>query len=147
MQHGPVITVVTHIASSPEEVWRELTNFARYAEWHPTLRFVDVPTEILPGTRLRAQVSSGTENDGEYGFTVLHYEAPRRLVWEGGIPDVLMGKHSFILEPRADGTRYTESEEFTGTAAVATVEPIRSQMEEDYASYGKALRERLGSGH
>ncbi|MFE4964654.1 SRPBCC domain-containing protein [Streptomyces sp. NPDC056660] len=146
VQHGPVITVVTDIASPPEDVWRELTDFAGYAEWHPALRFVAVPAEILPGTRLRAQVSSGTENDGEYVFTVLHYEAPRRFVWEGGIPDVLMGKHSFILEPRADGTRYTESEEFTGTAAVATVEPARSQMEEDYASYGRALRERLGSG-
>ena len=35
---------------SPEEVWRELTDFAGYAQWHPALRFVDIPTEILPGT-------------------------------------------------------------------------------------------------
>ena len=147
MRHGPVITAVTDIAAPPEQVWRELTDFAGYAQWHPALRFVDVPTEILPGTRLRAQVSLGTENDEEYGFTVLHYEAPRRLVWEGGIPDVLEGRHSFVLEPRDSGTRYTESEEFTGTAAVETVEPARSQMEEGYASYGRALKKRLESGH
>ncbi|MER6274151.1 SRPBCC domain-containing protein [Streptomyces sp900105755] len=147
VQHGPVITAVTDIASPPEEVWRELTDFAGYAQWHPVLRFVDVPTEIRPGTRLRAQVSPGTENVGEYAFTVLRCEAPQLLVREGGVPDVLMGRHSFILEPRAGETRFTESEEFSGTAAVATVESARSQMEEDYASYGRALRERLASGH
>jgi hypothetical protein len=146
VQHRPVITVVTDIASPPEEVWKELTDFAGYAQWHPALRFVDVPTEILPETQLRAHVSLGTKNGEEYRFTVRHYEAPRRLVWEGGIPDVLMGQHSFVLEPRDSGTRFTESEEFTGTAAVETVEPARSQMEEDYASYGRALKKRLESG-
>lgn len=139
--------MATDIVSPPEEVWRELTDFAGYAQWHPVLRFVDVPKEILPGTRLQAQVSLGTESDGEYSFTILDYEAPRRLAWEGGIPDVLMGRHSFVLEPRDGGTRYTESEEFTGTAAAETVEPARSRMEQDYANYGRPLKERLETGH
>ncbi|WP_329363298.1 SRPBCC domain-containing protein [Streptomyces sp. NBC_01483] len=113
VQHHPVITAVTDIASPPAEVWRELTDFTAYAQWHPAL----------------------------------HYEAPRRLVWEGGIPEVLMGQHSFVLEPYDGGTRFTESEEFTGAAAVETVETARSQMEEGYASYGRALKKRLESGH
>ncbi|WP_199841244.1 SRPBCC family protein [Streptomyces scabiei] len=58
-----------------------------------------------------------------------------------------MGRHSFVLEPHDGGTRFTESEESTGTAAEETVEPARSQMEEDYASYGRALKKRLESGH
>ncbi|BBC38486.1 hypothetical protein SGFS_097800 [Streptomyces graminofaciens] len=147
MNNNPVITAVTEIASPPEDVWKELTDFAGYAQWHPSLSFVDVPTEILPGSQLRAKVSLGTEIDGEYSFTVLHYEAPRRLAWEGGIPDVLMGQHSFLLDPHDGGTRFTESEEFTGPAAVETVESARPQMEERYASYGSALKERLLSGH
>ena len=73
---------------------------------------------------------SGTDIDGEYDFTVLQYEAPRRLVWEGGVPGVVMGQHSFVLDPHDGGTRYTESEVFTGPAAVETVEPARSKMEE-----------------
>ncbi|MCX4765973.1 MULTISPECIES: SRPBCC domain-containing protein [Streptomyces] len=147
VQRTAVVTAVTDIVSPAEKVWKVLTDFAGYAQWHPALRFVDVPPEILPGTRLRAQVTLGTENDGEYGFTVLHYEAPRRLAWEGGIPEVLMGQHSFVLEPHEGGTRFTESEEFTGTAAVETVEPARSHMEEGYASYGRALKEHVESGH
>ncbi|WP_330292062.1 SRPBCC domain-containing protein [Streptomyces sp. NBC_00576] len=147
MDNNPVITAVTDIASPVEDVWKELTDFAAYAQWHPALSFIDVPTEILPGTQLRAQVAQGTETDGEYSFTVLHLEAPRRFVWEGGIPDVLTGQHSFVLEPRDGGTRFTESEEFTGTAAAETIEAARSQLEENYASYGRALKERLLSGH
>jgi hypothetical protein len=147
MQDSHVITVVTDIASPPEEVWKELTNFAGYGRWHPALRFVDVPQEISPGTQLRAQLSLGAEIDGQYSFTVLHYEAPRRLVWEGGIPDVLMGRHSFVLEPHIGGTRYTESEEYTGPAAAETVEPARPRMEGDYASYGTALRKQVETGH
>jgi hypothetical protein len=141
-QSRPVITAVTDIAAAPEVVWRELTDFAAYAQWHPVLSFVDVPTAIVPGTRLRAQVSSGSPNDGEYAFTVLHFEAPRRLEWEGGVPEVLTGRHSFVLEPYGGGTRVTDSEEFTGTAA-DTVESARAGLEQDYASNGSALRERL----
>jgi hypothetical protein len=115
-QSGPVITAVTDIAAPPEAVWRVLTDFAAYSQWHPVLSFVDVPTAIVPGTQLRAQVSSGSPNDGEYTFTVLHYEAPRRLEWEGGVPELLAGRHSFVLEPHGGGTRFTDSEEFTGTA-------------------------------
>src|SRR5581483_6955406 len=122
--------------------WSELTDFAAYAQWHPVLRFVDVPTAIVPGVRLRAQVSAGGPSDGEYTFAVLHYEAPRRLEWEGGIPEVLTGRHYFVLEPYDGGTRLTESEEFTGPAA-DTVEFGRESLEQDYAGYGGALRERL----
>lgn len=128
-------------------MWRVLTDFAGYAQWHPDLSFVDVPTEVLPGTLLRARLSNGSGIDGEYDFTVLHYEAPRRLVWEGGIPGVVTGEHSFVLEQRDGGTRYTESEVFTGPAAVETVEPNRAKMEASSASYGRALKERLESGH
>jgi hypothetical protein len=146
VDNNPVITTITDFTQSPEDVWSVLTDFAGWEQWHPVLRFVDVPAEVLPGTRLQAKIS-GTDIDGEYDFTVLHYEAPRRLVWEGGVPGVVMGQHSFVLDPHEGGTRYTESEEFSGTAAVETVEPARSQMEADSVGYGRALQERLESRH
>ncbi|MFF5517040.1 SRPBCC family protein [Streptomyces coeruleorubidus] len=74
-------------------------------------------------------------------------EAPRRPAWEGGIPGVVTGEHPSLLDPHAGGTRYTESEEFTGPAAVETVEPNRAKVEESSAGYGRALKERLESGH
>ncbi|MER8002146.1 SRPBCC domain-containing protein [Streptomyces sp. NPDC095613] len=146
MGDNPVITAVTDMASSPEEVWKVLTDFAGYAQWHPRLSFVDAPTEVLPGTKLRAHLANGSDIDGEYDFTVLHYEERQRLAWEGGIPGVLTGQHSFVLEPHDGGTRFTESEEFTGPAAEETIEAARSQIEDDYAIYGRALKEQLLSG-
>ncbi|NJQ01848.1 SRPBCC domain-containing protein [Streptomyces zingiberis] len=147
MGDHPVVTAVTDIDAPPEKVWRVLTDFAGYAEWHGALRFVDVPAEILPGTRLQARLTLGTGNDGAYEFTVVDHRAPERLAWTGGIPGVLMGLHSFVLEPHGGGTRFTESEEFTGSAAVETIEPARARMEEGSASYVRALKERVESGH
>ncbi|MEH0626559.1 SRPBCC domain-containing protein [Streptomyces stelliscabiei] len=147
MDTNPVISAVTDIAASPEEVWKVLTDFAGYAQWHPDLSFVDVPTEVRPGTVLRARLSNGSEMDGEYDFTVLHYEAPHRLTLEGGVPGVVIGQHSYVPEPHGGATRYTETEEFTGPAAAEIVEPNRAQMEKNFARYGKALKERLESGH
>ncbi|MBV1940438.1 SRPBCC domain-containing protein [Streptomyces sp. BV286] len=147
MDNDSVITAVTDIAHPPEEVWRVLTDFAAYAQWHPGLHFVDVPDEIRPGTQLRVQVISDSEAGGEHIFTVVHYEAPRRFVWQGGIPDVLMALHSFVLEPHGSGTRLTESEEITGPAAAQFLGPGRSETEERYASYGRALAQQIEAGH
>ncbi|MFD4669679.1 SRPBCC domain-containing protein [Lentzea sp. NPDC058450] len=146
MSENPVITAVTDIPASPDRVWRELTDFAGYASWHPALRFVDVPESVATGTRLRAEVRTGNGNDGEYEFTVLHFEESRLLVWEAGIPGVLVGRHSFAVEPHDGGTRFTDSEEFSGSAAVNAVEPGRARLEKDYAGYGEALKARVGSG-
>ncbi|WP_329280550.1 SRPBCC domain-containing protein [Streptomyces sp. NBC_01451] len=144
MENSSVITAVTDIAGSPEEVWSVLTDLAAYAQWHPGLSYIDAPAEILPGTALRAQVTNGSEADGERAFTVVHYEAPRRFVWQAGIPDVVNAVHSYVLEPYDGGTRLTESEEITGPAAAQFVEGDgRSQTEERYVSYGKALAKQV----
>lgn len=73
--------------------------------------------------------------------------APRCLAWEGGIPGVVTGQHSFLLDPHDGGTRFTDSEVFSGPAAVEAVEPNRAKMEKNSATYGRALKERLESGH
>ncbi|MFD3843591.1 SRPBCC family protein [Streptomyces sp. NPDC058642] len=62
MATDPVISTVTSVAASPEEVWKVLTDFASYAQWHPDL--VQMPEEVLPGTVLRARLSNGSEIDG-----------------------------------------------------------------------------------
>ncbi|MFC9679213.1 SRPBCC domain-containing protein [Streptomyces sp. NPDC056948] len=147
MPLDPVVSVVTDIPAPPEEVWRVLTDLAGYAQWHPGLSYVDAPTDIQAGTELRTRITSGGEADGEYAFTVVHYEAPRHFAWRGGIPDVLMALHSYVLEPHDGGTRLTESEEITGTAAEQFLGPRRAQTQERYASYGKALAARLAAGH
>ncbi|MGI5423902.1 SRPBCC domain-containing protein [Streptomyces sp. CA-179760] len=144
MESSSVITAVTDIAASPEEVWSVLTDFAAYAQWHPGLLFTELPDEFLPGAPLRAQVTNGSEADGEHDFTVVHYEAPRRFAWEAGVPDVVNALHSYVLEPYDGGTRLTESEEITGPAAAQFVDGDgRSRTEERYVSYGKALAKQV----
>jgi hypothetical protein len=52
-----------------------------------------------------------------------------------------VGKHSVVLKPRSDGTtEYTDSEEFSGSAAAETVERGRAQLEDQYMRSSAALK-------
>jgi hypothetical protein len=74
---------------------------------------------------------------------IVDVEAPRRLVWEGGSLDAILGRHSFVLTPQPDGTtEFTDSEEFFG-AAVAELIPTLAQLREEYSRYGAALQARV----
>jgi hypothetical protein len=140
----PVVTAVTRISAPIEHVWRVLVAFDEYARWHPVLSFDAKPEQVVVGTRVLASVSGGAEEQ-EVVMTIVVVEAPGRLVWEGGSPDALLGRHSFVLTAQPDGTtEFTESEEFSGPAAADLV-PALGRLTQDFARYGAALKTRVES--
>ena len=48
-ENDPHVTVTIDIAVPPERVWRVLTSFGRYADWHPTLSLDGPAPEPRPG--------------------------------------------------------------------------------------------------
>jgi uncharacterized protein YndB with AHSA1/START domain len=141
MSESLSVSVVTNIAAPVERVWRALVEFERYAAWHPALSLHATSDETVVGTRLEAHVSVGTAGTEAVSLTLVEVDAPHRLAWEGGLPGVLMGRHSFVLEPRSDGTtEYTDSEEFSGSAAAETVKRGRAQLEDQSTRYSAALK-------
>jgi len=143
VQEAPVVTAVTRISAPVEEVWRVLVAFDEYAQWHPVLSLDAKPEQVVIG----AQVPGRTSRDGigqqDVTMSIVDVEAPRRLVWEGGSLDAILGRHSFVLTPQPDGTtELTDSEEFFG-AAVTELIPALGQLTQEYSRYGAALRARV----
>jgi hypothetical protein len=136
-QEAPVVTAVTRISASVEDVWRVLMAFDQYAQWHPVLSLDAKPEQVVVGAEI-----PGRTPGGDVMMRIVEVEAPHRLVWEGGSLDAILGRHSFVLTSQPDGsTELTDSEEFFGAAAAELI-PTLDQLKQDYARYGAALQAR-----
>ena len=145
MQDAPVVTKVTRISAPVEHVWRVLIAFNEYAHWHPALSLDAKLEQVVVGAKLPGRVSAVGTAEQEVVMTMIVVEAPGRLVWEGGSPDALLGRHSLVLTAQPDGTtELTESEVFSGPAAPDLI-PELDRLTQNYARYGAALKTRAES--
>jgi len=143
VQEAPVVTAVTRISASVADVWRVLVAFDQYAQWHPVLSLDAKPEQVVVGAEIPGHRSGGDAPEQDVTMRIVDVAAPRRLVWEGGSLDAILGRHSFVLTPQSDGTtELTDSEEFFGAVAAELV-PALGQLTKDYARYGAALRARV----
>ena len=68
---------------------------------------------------------------------------PHRLAWQGGAPGVLFGRHTFELRALpAGGTRFTDTERWSGAMAVSVIAEHRAALEAEYERIAAALKER-----
>ena len=144
MPEDLVVSVTTRISAPVEEVWRTLTAFDQYSAWHPTLRIDGIHETAVVGARLEGRLTGDPSGQQPFSVTIVDVDAPHRLVWEGGNPSVLFGRHSFLLTALPDGTtECTDSEEFSGSAAADILGKNRHQIEQDYTRYDAALKARV----
>ncbi|MFF1630525.1 SRPBCC domain-containing protein [Streptomyces sp. NPDC058272] len=143
MKEAPVVTAVTRISAPVEDAWRVLVAFDEYARWHPVLSLDAKPEQVVVGAEVPGRLSGGDAAEQDVTMRIVVVDAPRRLVWEGGSLDAILGRHSFVLAPRPDGTtEFTDSEEFFGAAAAELV-PTLDQLTQEYSRYGAALQARV----
>ena len=111
---GKSFAASVDIRAPAEKVWSILTDAAAYPSWNSTVDRVE--GTITPGARIvvHAKVSPGRA----FPVTVSTLEAPRRMVWTGGMPlGLFVGERTFTVEPQGDGARFTMREAFTGLLA------------------------------
>jgi hypothetical protein len=129
------------IDSPPEVVWEILTDLDAYGSWNPFL--IDAGGKTEPGERL-----SITGKATEKGFTfhprVTESVPGQRLAWVGklgGVPGLFTGEHRHELEVTSEGTRYTQSENFSGILVPFTGKII-AETEAAFERMNQALKER-----
>lgn len=144
------IQLAIDIAAPIERVWAELSAISEYAEWNPFI--TECRGDLIPGNRLQVRIEPPGGRAMSFRPTVTDVKAGRRFEWLGrlGLPGVFDGRHSFELEPLAEGgTRLIQTERFSGVLVplFATVlRPTRA----GFQMMNEAVRERAeraATGH
>ncbi|MEV6209952.1 SRPBCC domain-containing protein [Kitasatospora sp. NPDC051914] len=141
---GHTISTTVTVAAPPERVWEVLTAFDRYDTWHPSLEILR--GEPRAGAALAMRIAAGTPQERSAEGTVVAAEAPRLLAWEGGMPGLLWGRHSFELVPDGAGTRVVNSESFSGSMAADVLAANGGLLEEEFRAADAALRSAAEGG-
>lgn len=141
-EDDPFVTVTTDIAAPPEAVWQVLTAFGCYAAWHPTLSLDGAAPGMEPGARLAFRLSGGSAGDQAFTAELTEVAPPRLLAWQGGVEGVFFGQHTFELRALpGDGTRFTDTERWSGAMAASVIARSRAALEEEYARSAAALKD------
>jgi hypothetical protein len=135
------VTVTVDIAATPAHVWHVLTAFDSYSTWHPTLSADGTVPEVAAGAGVDLRLSGGVAGDQAFTTQIVEADAPYRLAWQAGVPDVFFGRHTFELSPLPQGgTRVTDTERWTGTMAASVVAEHRAALQAEYARSAAALK-------
>lgn len=103
--------VSRHIAAPIDRVWKVLTDANQLASG--PLGVTRIEGHIQLGQRLKLW----TEATGARAFTlkVEVLDAPREMVWQGGMPlGLFRGVRRFTLVPKNGGTQFEMTETFSG---------------------------------
>lgn len=134
-----VFTSTIDITATPEEVWEVLADFPSYGEWS---NFRSIDGTATRGTRLAIRMPGMS-----FRPTVTAATPHRELEWSAHIISdrIFLGRHSFALARRDDGTtQMTNTETFSG----ASVKPFRrlfanSHKSNGYTDFNQALKARV----
>lgn len=136
-----IITEVA-IAAPPHRVWAILMDFAAYGEWNPFVAAISGPAEI--GEQLEVTLTLPGGKTMVFTPTVTACESERFFQWLGkvGIKGVFDGRHSFRLTPTERGTRFVQSEQFSGILGWMMSGRMRRRTETGFRAMNNALKNR-----
>jgi len=139
--------ISTHIDidAAPSDVWAVLTDLEGWSEWNP---FIPKASGIVAvGERLQAELVPPGRKATTFKPTVTEANPNVTFEWLGrvGMPGVFDGRHRFDLEPIDGGTRFRQSERFTGVLSRPIIRMIRSATTEGFDVMNSALKERVES--
>lgn len=139
------IEISIDIAAPVEDVWRVLTDFARFPQWS---RFIlAIEGEARPGTRLSARLDDGG-GAMQIRPEVLVCKEHDELRWRGtlGASFLFSGEHYFRLQALpGGGTRLTHGEVFGGLLVPLLWKRLNTSTRRGFEDFNAALQARAES--
>jgi uncharacterized protein YndB with AHSA1/START domain len=131
------------IDAAPEAVWTVLTDAAAWPTWDSGVTAVE--GRIAEGEKItvRTEVSPGRA----FPVEVTALEAPRRMVFRGGMPlGLFRGERTYTLTP-ADGgaTTFRMREEYTGPL-LGMIWKSMPDLQPSFDQFAAGLKKRVESG-
>ena len=131
------------IQSTPERVWKVLTDFDKYPEWNPLLCRAEGKLIIGEKVNLTAKSASSEMN---LLCTVLTVEPNRQFSWVFHIvlPFLFRGEHVFKIEPIDEHrVRFVDCEIFHGLLVPLQVKNLETNAKPAMIAMGEALKARV----
>ena len=132
----------TTIQAAPEAIWRILTDAPGYPSWNTTVSSIDGRIALGEKVTVHAKVAPGRA----FPINVVAFDAPKRMVWRGGIAlGLFKGERIFELRPTdAGGVEFAMREDYTGWLAPLITKSIPDLQPEfdEFAACLKARAER-----
>ena len=135
------------IQASPETVWQILMDFNTWQEWNPFIHTVVGKPEV--GQRVDITVRTATPKKMILHCTIIKIEPNRELRWKYHVflPGLFRGEHSFILEPRDDGSiHFVDREIFNGLLVPLQAKNIDTHSKRGFEDMDQALKIRAEHG-
>jgi len=99
------------VAASPEAVWSVLVDAGSWPAWDSGVTGVDGTIALGNTLTIRSSAAPGRS----FPVKVTTFDAPRRLVFTGGMPlGLFRGVRTYTLTAQAGGTVFRMREEYTG---------------------------------
>jgi hypothetical protein len=112
------ITARIDIRSSPEKVWRVLTDFQLYKYWNPFI--IGIVGSPVRGEKIEIELRTLAQKTRVYHPVITKVEPPTELRWFGKaiLPLILDGEHIFTIQENEEhNTTFTQKEIFKGLGA------------------------------
>jgi hypothetical protein len=129
------------IHASSERVWQILSDFKRFPDWNPFIRWSK--GEAKTGTRLEVRIQPSGANGMIFKPTVLKAEPNRELRWLGLflIPGLFDGEHIFSIEALgAQHVCFTQREIFTGWLVPLMARSLDTDTRRGFEEMNQALK-------
>jgi uncharacterized protein YndB with AHSA1/START domain len=130
------------IDAPPEAVWAVLTDGAAWPTWDSGVTTVEGRIAEGEKVTVRTEVSPGRA----FPVKVTALEAPRRMVFTGGMPlGLFRGERTYTLTPSDGGTAFRMREEYTGPL-LGMIWKSMPDLQPSFDRFAAGLKQRVESG-
>jgi hypothetical protein len=131
------------INTSPERVWKILTDFDKYEQWNPFIhKIIGQPKQ---GARIEIHIETPGGKNRKYGPTLTKVDEGRELRWLGksSLPGFLNGEHIFAIEQLGpQRIRFVQREVFDGLLTSLFGKSLDTDVRQGLEEMNRALKER-----
>lgn len=127
------------IRAEPEAAWQVLVDAAAYPQWNTTVTRIDGTIALGQKVTVHAKLAPGRA----FPVRVVALEAPRRMVWSGGMPlGLFKGERVFELHPRQGGVEFSMHEDYSGLLAPLITKSI-PDLQPAFDEFAACLKARV----
>lgn len=134
------IETVIEINSTPQRVWKILTDFENYSEWNPFIK--SIAGEKSVGKKLATQITPPNRKLMKFNPVVLTFEPNKELRWlgSGAIKGIFDGEHYFKIVNQENGAVKFEHGEIFSGLLVAIMPKLLNDTKIGFEQMNEALK-------